>query len=600
MADKSTASYKDIHVEQKRGLSIQSGASYIKLFDRRLLALGTNYSKLLFIAFLGLLVSFSFVAQGLLIATILKNVFSNAPYTSYIYLIIMAFGIICVRWALIWANDLITAKIAVNIAESLRLMLYNKLLSIGPGWILSKKSGVLQSTLVDGAEGIENYFCRFLPQTLISTLTGLLIFGILTYIDHVVGIVMGIVILLGLLQPSIIWRGLGKKMRFWNVIMPSLFSEYLDNLQGLTTLKSFNASRKHGKILSDKNDLFLQTEISLVNEEIVWSMPVGIIMAIGGSIAIIIGTIRMGMDAISVGELFIILLLVGEALRPAWELWRTLHFSLAGMSAAENVLDILEAEPMVLQPRNPLILDEITPSISFESVTFKYPSRDRPSIENLSFYIKPLEKVSFVGRSGAGKTTITSLLLRFFDPEEGSIKIGGHDIRQMSLDQLRAQFSIVSQDTYLFHGTVRDNLLLAKPGSSQEELETVSKAAEAHEFICSLPHGYDTIIGERGIRLSGGERQRIAIARALLKNAPILIFDEATSSVDIANEHLIQNALKQAFKGHTIIVIAHRLSTICDADKIFVLEKGRLVKMGVHDELLRSSGIYAGLVRAES
>ena len=226
----------------------------------------------------------------------------------------------------------------------------------------------------------------------------------------------------------------------------------------------------------------------------------------------------------------------------------------------EGVLDVLEAEPSVKDSGIPYTATPAIPSISFENVTFRYRKDDQPAVNGFSFSASPGEQIALVGRSGSGKTTVVSLLLRFFDPQAGVIKVGGTDIRSIAPESLWSLYSIVSQDTYLFHGTVKENLLLAKPGATQAEIEKASCDASAHKFISSLPNGYDTIIGERGIKLSGGERQRIAIARAILKNAPILILDEATSSVDIANEAFIQAALENITHSKTTIVVSHRLS----------------------------------------
>jgi ATP-binding cassette, subfamily C, bacterial CydD len=209
------------------------------------------------------------------------------------------------------------------------------------------------------------------------------------------------------------------------------------------------------------------------------------------------------------------------------------------------------------------------------------------------------ETVALVGSSGAGKTTVLNLLLRSFDPQHGRLVIGGVDARHMPLAQLRSLFALVSQETYLFHATVAENLRLARPNADQAALEAATRAAHAHDFIMGLPAGYDTVVGERGLRLSGGERQRLAIARALLKDAPILLLDEPTSSVDAEHEELIQEAIRRLAQGRTTIVVAHRLSTVADADRIVVLEDGRVVESGRHAELLVAGGPYARLIAAQ-
>jgi len=214
--------------------------------------------------------------------------------------------------------------------------------------------------------------------------------------------------------------------------------------------------------------------------------------------------------------------------------------------------------------------------------------------------VAPGERVALVGRSGAGKTTVVSLLLRFFDGYEGRITVDGRDIRDLALAELRALIAVVAQDTYLFHGSVRRNLQLARADAGDAELVAAARAARAHDVISALPQGYDTIVGERGLKLSGGQRQRVAIARALLKDAPILVLDEATSSIDAANESGIQRALDELTRGRTTLVIAHRLSTVRSADRIVVLDAGRVVEVGAHDALLAGRGAYADLLAAQS
>jgi ATP-binding cassette subfamily B protein len=223
----------------------------------------------------------------------------------------------------------------------------------------------------------------------------------------------------------------------------------------------------------------------------------------------------------------------------------------------------------------------------------------RPALDGVSFAIEPGQLVALVGHSGAGKTTVTYLIPRFYDPDEGCITLDGHDLRDLTLDSLSSQFGMVTQESFLFHDTLRNNLLYARPTATEPELIAACKAANIHDFVSSLPEGYDTVVGERGFRLSGGEKQRVSIARAILKDPRILILDEATSSLDSQSEALIQDALAPLMKGRTSVVIAHRLSTILAADLILVFEQGKVVERGNHAELLALNGVYAGLYRVQ-
>ncbi len=240
------------------------------------------------------------------------------------------------------------------------------------------------------------------------------------------------------------------------------------------------------------------------------------------------------------------------------------------------------------------------PAIAFEDVSFAYPGGRSAALEGLNFSLAPGERVGVVGTSGAGKSSVVRMLLRFYDPQSGAVRIGGRDLRELDPEHVRSQIAVVSQDTYLFYGTVEDNLRLGRQDASEQEVVAAARAANAHDFIQALPAGYKTLIGERGTRLSGGQRQRIAIARALLRDSPILILDEALSSVDAENEAVIQEALDRLVQGRTTLILAHRLSSVIAADRIIVLEGGRVVESGRHDELIHRDGPYRRLMGTQA
>ncbi len=277
-----------------------------------------------------------------------------------------------------------------------------------------------------------------------------------------------------------------------------------------------------------------------------------------------------------------------------WDLSNALTKFMKGASDMKEMIDIFEKVPDILDPKHPEVCKIKEGRILFENVSFKYELGDGV-LSNFNLEVKPGERVGIVGHSGAGKTTITRLLLRFNDVTNGSIYIDGQDIRSITQDDLRGAISYVPQEPILFHRPIKENINYGRPEATMEEIIDVAKKAHADEFISKLPQGYDTLVGERGVKLSGGERQRVAIARAMLKNSPILILDEATSSLDSVSEHYIQEALNELMKGKTVLIVAHRLSTVQKMDRIIVLDKGEIAEEGTHKELLAKGGFYANL-----
>src|SRR6478735_4775411 len=489
---------------------------------------------------------------------------------------------------------------AARVQKALRRTLYDKIAALGPGTVGRQRSGGLTLSMIDGVEQLETYFGQFLPQFLIALLSPLLIFIVVAFIDLPVALVMLGFALVALFAPALWHKFDVRNSQYRQRSYASFAAEFLDSIQGLATLKAFGQGKTRAdKLEVEARDLFRRTMWVLGTNSLARGIT-DTAIAGGAATALIYGASRVESGAMSLSALLIILMLGIEIFRPMRELRSVLHQGMVGLSAAQGIYRILDDKPGVADAA-PAPLDKaLAPTIAFEEVRFAYPGTRRTVHQSLSFRAEAGERLGLVGPSGGGKSSIVRLLLRFYDPDGGRITLGGHDLRTLSFEQIRSLISVVNQDTFLFHGTVEENIRLGRPEATHAELEDAARAANIHDFILTLPQGYATVIGEKGIKLSGGQRQRLAIARALLRDTPILVLDEALSAVDAENEAVIQEALDRLMRGRTTLILAHRLSSVIDCDRILVLDGGKVTEQGRHTDLMSRGGVYAGLMAEQA
>lgn len=491
-------------------------------------------------------------------------------------------------------------NLAQDLEHELRMDAYGRVQDMDLAYFEDRSTGGLMAVLNDDVNQLERFLDIGANELLQVSTTVLTIGAVFFWIAPEVAWMSMLPMPLILWGSIVFQKRLAPRYREVREQVGHLNGDLAGNLGGIATIKSFTAEAREVERIGERSAAYRTANARAIRLSSAFSPLIRMVILCGFTATLAYGGYLAASDRMAVGSYSVMVFLTQRLLWPLTRLGETFDLFQRAMASTTRILDLLDITPGIASGTGEVGERARTEDLRFEGVGFSYASGARV-LEGLDLDFQAGRTTALVGSTGSGKTTVVKLLLRFYDPTEGRVTLGGVDLRELDLPAFRSQVGLVSQEVFLFHGTVRENIAYGRPGASEEEIHEAARVAEADGFIDELPEGYDTVVGERGQKLSGGQRQRLSIARAILKDPPILVLDEATSAVDNETEAAIQRSLERVSVGRTTIVIAHRLSTVRGAHRIHVLDEGRVVEAGTHEELVhREDGLYRALWRVQT
>jgi ATP-binding cassette, subfamily B, bacterial len=563
--------------------------------------------------FVPLIVLFAVVASALQAATIwiykilIDDVLIPKDFELLVWVGLAYLGLTLAEGVASFCEEYLSGWVGGRFMVSLRTEFFSHLQNLSLSFFERRSLGDMLSRISDDIEEIEEFVISEMASTLTYIFQFVFFVGALFYLQWHLALVSLIVLPLFLVVARYFSKRIGGATREERRRVGSVSAVAEESLSNAALVQAYNQQDYEVSRFRKENEGSFAAEMKATRLDALFSPLVDIIQVLGVGVVIGVGTWELSQGRLTIGGLIVFLVYLSQLYGPISSLSELLNTLYEASAGAERVIEVFDQKPSVRERKDAITLEHAKGHIEFDSVNFRYPGgkkrktqankKKRLALSEVSFEVGPGEVLALVGPSGSGKSTLTKLLLRFYDPKRGSIRLDGHDLRELSLHSLRDNVAVLLQETLVFAGSVRENIAYGKPGASEKEIIAAARAADAHKFIEALPEGYETLIGQKGRLLSEGQRQRVAIARAMIRDAPVLVLDEPTTGLDAKSTENVMEPLGRLMEGRTTIVISHNLLTVREASTIVVMEEGHIVERGTHKQLLERNGTYAELYR---